>query len=130
MKYNSVLNKYIFAEIFQPFILNIGFFSFIFLLFQMLEIIGMIVNYRISLVTVFQLIVYSMPYFLVFVFPMSAMLSVLLTIMRMSNDNELIALRAGGVSMYALVPPVMGFCLIAAVLTAVMSVWAMPWGMF
>jgi lipopolysaccharide export system permease protein len=130
MKYDSVLNRYIFAEIFQPFILNIGFFSFIFLLFQMLEIIDMIVNYRISLLTVLHLIVYSMPYFLVFVFPMSAMTSVLLTVLRMSNDNELIALRAGGVSMYALVPPIMGFCLIAAIMTAAMSVWAMPWGMF
>jgi len=129
MKINSIISRYVFKELIPPFFLNTVFFSLIFLLFQMLEITKMIVNYKIGLGIVLQMIVYSMPYFLVFVFPMSVMMSVLLTFLRMSNDNEIIALRAGGISLYALVPPVVVFSLIAAIFTAWMSVYGMPWGM-
>lgn len=129
MKLNSIISRYVFKELIPPFFLNTVFFSLIFLLFQMLEITNMIVNYKIGLGIILKMIVYSMPYFLVFVFPMSVMMAVLLTFLRMSNDNEIIALRAGGISLYALIPPVFVFSLIAAVFTALMSVYGMPWGM-
>lgn len=48
---------------------------------------------------------YSLPSFLVYVFPMAILLAVLLTVGRMSGENELVALRAGGVSLQRFTMP-------------------------
>jgi lipopolysaccharide export system permease protein len=99
MKPNSIIHRYIMSEMMPPFFITLVFFTFVFLMTKMLEITNWIVNYNISLVTVVLFIVYATPFFMVFVIPMSIMLSVLLTFLRLSGDNELIALKSGGVSM-------------------------------
>ncbi len=128
MKINSIIYKYIFKEMIPPFVINLLFFNFIFLLTKILDITNMIVNYRISLFDVMLLLIYSMPHFLEFVIPMSVMTTVLLTFFRLSSDNEIVALKAGGVSIYKLLPPVLLFCLIGCMLTGFMTIYGLPWG--
>lgn len=111
-----------------PFILNIVFFTFVFLMAKILDITKMIVNYKISISSVFLLLFYSIPHFLEFVIPLSIMMSILLTFLRLSADNEIVALKAGGFSIYRLLPPVMLFCLLGFLLTGFMSIYGMPWG--
>jgi len=111
-----------------PFVINLLFFNFIFLLTKILDITNMIVNYRISLFDVMLLLIYSMPHFLEFVIPMSTMMAVLLTFFRLSSDNEIVALKAGGVSIYKLLPPVLLFCLIGCMLTGFITIYGLPWG--
>ena len=128
MKINSIVYKYIFKEMIPPFVINLLFFNFIFLLTKILDITNMIVNYRISLFDVLLLLIYSMPHFLEFVIPMSVMTTVLLTFFRLSSDNEIVALKAGGMSIYELLPPVLLFCLIGCILTGFMTIYGLPWG--
>jgi lipopolysaccharide export system permease protein len=128
MKINSIIYKYIFREMIPPFVINLLFFNFIFLLTKILDITNMIVNYRISLLDVMLLLIYSMPHFLEFVIPMSVMTTVLLTFFRLSSENEIVALKAGGLSIYKLLPPVLLFCLIGCILTGFMTIYALPWG--
>jgi lipopolysaccharide export system permease protein len=59
---------------------------------------------------------------------MSVMMAVLLTFIRLSNDKELVALKASGVSIYGLMPPVFVFCLMGVVLSSFITVYGMPWG--
>lgn len=128
MKVNSIINRYILKEMFSPFIINIIFFMFVFLLTQMLEITNMIVNYKIGLSVVARLLGYSVPYFLVFIIPMSVMMAVLLTFLKMSSDNEITALKSGGVNLYQLLPPVFIFCFMGCLLTGIMIIYGLPWG--
>ncbi|MDL1967148.1 MAG: LPS export ABC transporter permease LptF [Deltaproteobacteria bacterium] len=128
MTINSIIYKYIFKEMIPPFVISLLFFNFIFLLTKILDITNMIVNYRISLFDVMLLLIYSMPHFLEFVIPMSTMMTVLLTFFRMSSDNEIVALKAGGISSYSLLPPVLLFCLIGCILTGFMTIYGLPWG--
>ncbi len=128
MKPNAILYRYIIREMLPPFLLNVIFLTFIFLLSRILEITNLIVNYKIGLAPVFRMIIYTMPYFLAYVIPMSVMLAVLLTFLRMSGDNEITALKASGVSLYQMLPPVLTFCLAGCLLTAFMSVYGLPWG--
>jgi len=128
MKLNSIFSRYLLREMLPPFYISVMFFSFIFLLTRILDITNMIVNYKIGVSAVFLMIVYTMPYFLVFVIPMSVMMTVLLTFLRLSDDNEIIALKAGGISIYRLLPPVFMFCLMGCLLTAFMSICGLPWG--
>lgn len=128
MKINSIVNKYLFKEMIPPFLISIIFFTFLFLMAKILLITNLVVNYNISLPKVILLLVYFVPYFLVFVVPMSVMMAVILTFLRLSSDNEIIALKTGGVSIYGLLPPVLMFCLIGYIVTFFLAVYGMPWG--
>jgi len=105
-----------------------AFFTFLFLTAKILFITNLVVNHNIGVLKVIQMLVFFVPYFLVFVIPMSVMMAVLLTFLRFSSDNEITALKTGGISLFGLLPPVLLFCLIGFVLTFIMSVYGMPWG--
>ena len=128
MKINTTINRYIFVELIPPFLVNLVFFSFIFLMTQILEITNLVVNYRISPWSVILMLFYTLPFFLQFIIPLSVMMAVLLTFLRLSKDNEIVAMKSGGISLYGLVPPVLLFCLSAAILTAFMSLYGLPKG--
>ena len=104
------------------------FFTFVFLMVEMLKVTNMVVNYRVGLFTVLIMLAYSTPYFLTYVIPMSVMIAVLLTFLRLSGDNEIIALKSSGMSIYQLLPPVMLFCMLGCLLTLFMTVYGMAWG--
>lgn len=123
-----IIPRYIFGEMVPPFTINVVFFTFVFLMTKILDITNLVVNYKISLLSVLLMLVYSMPFFLVFVIPMSVMMTVLLTFLRMSSDNEIIALKAGGVSLYRLLAPVLAFALVGCLLTGFMGIYGLPWG--
>lgn len=128
MKLYTIINRYVFREMIPPFLINLGFLSFIFLLAQILEVTNLVVNYKVSLVSVLLLIVYSMPEFLKFTIPMSVMMGVLLTFLKMASDKEIIAIKASGCSIYHLMAPVFLFCMIGFAMTFVMSVYGGVWG--
>jgi lipopolysaccharide export system permease protein len=128
MKINSILNRYVFKEMIPPFIINLVFFTFIFLMTKILDITKLIVNYRISISSVLLMLIYAVPHFLEFVIPMSVMMAVLLTFLRLSSDNEIVALKAGGISIYGLIPSVLVFSMMGLILTGFMTVYGSPWG--
>ena len=128
MPLNTIINRYIFKEIIPPFIINLVFLTFIFLMTRILDITNMIVNYRISLWKIILMLIYSMPFFLEFVIPMSIMMATLLTFLRLSSDNEIVAMKASGMSVYRLLPPVFLFCVLGWLLTSFMAIYGLPWG--
>ncbi|OEU64673.1 MAG: LPS export ABC transporter permease LptF, partial [Desulfobacterales bacterium PC51MH44] len=128
MKINSIIYRYVFKEMIPPFVINLMFFTFVFLMAEMLKVTNMVVNYSVGVFTVLIMLAYSTPYFLTFVIPMSIMMAVLLTFLRLSSDNEVVALKTSGMSIYGLLPPVMLFCLIGCLLTLFMTIYGMPWG--
>ena len=125
---SKTLHRYIFLEMIPPFVTSMAFFMFVFLMGQLLDITNMIVQHQVSLGIFALLLVLTLPYFLVYIIPMSAMMSVLLTFLRMSGDNEITALKAGGVSMYRLLPPVLVFAVLCMIVTGFMGIYGMPWG--
>ena len=128
MKISSIIYRYVFKEMMPPFVINLIFFTFVFLMVEMLKVTNMVVNYRVGVLTVLIMLAYSTPYFLTYVIPMSVMIAVLLAFLRLSGDNEIVALKTSGMSIYGLLPPAMLFCLIGCLLTFFMTAYGMPWG--
>jgi lipopolysaccharide export system permease protein len=126
MKINSIFNRYIFSQLFAPFIITLIFFTFVFLMAQMLKITNLIVNYSVDLISILNILVLSTPFFFMFVIPMSVMMAILLTFLRMSSDNEIIAMKTSGINLYRLLPPVFAFCLGGYLLTFYMSAYGAP----
>jgi len=111
-----------------PFVINLMFFTFVFLMVEMLKVTNMVVNYSVGVFTVLIMLAYSTPYFLTYIIPMSIMVAILLTFLRLSGDNEIVALKTSGMSIYGLLPPAMFFCLLGCLLTLFMTLYGMPWG--
>jgi len=128
MKINSIIFRYIFKEMIPTFVISLMFFTFVFLMAEMLKVTNMVVNYSVGIFNVFIILVCSTPYFLTFVIPMSIMIAVLLSFLRLSTDNEIVALKTSGISIYGLLPPAVLFCLLGCLLTLFMTIYGMPWG--
>jgi len=75
-----------------------------------------------------RMIACLMPSFLVFTLPMAFLLAVLLAFGRLSSDNEITVLKAGGVSLLQLMPPVLACAIVTAALSLVVSLYGVPWG--
>lgn len=71
---------------------------------------------------------YMIPMFLIMVIPISCMVSVFLTFLRMSTDRELIALKAGGVSVYQMLRSPAFFSFLCMVFTLFISLHGIAWG--
>jgi lipopolysaccharide export system permease protein len=128
MKVNSIISRYVFREMIPPFFINLILFTFIFLMAKILNITDLIVNYGVSVSSVLLMLICSIPSFLVFVIPMSIMMGVLLAFLRFSNDNEIIALKSAGLSIFRLLSPVFVFSLIGWLVTGFMCIYGSPWG--
>ena len=64
--------------------------------------------------------------FLVMVLPISLLLSTLYTLLSFGRHSELIAMRAGGVSMQRMAAPLLGLGLVCTLLSAAAEEWAGP----
>ena len=124
----AIIDRYIFTELLPTFFVTLVFFTFVFMMTNLLEITNLIINYRVQLSAVLKMMAFSMPFFLEFIIPMSVMMAILMTFLRMSADNEVVALKSSGVGIFRLLPPVVLFCIAGFFLTAFMSIYGLPWG--
>jgi len=122
----TALDRYVLTQFLPYFIVSIIFFTSVFLTHELLDIIDFIVNYNADMVQFILMLIYSMPYFLGYVIPISTMIAVLLAFLRMSGDNEITAIKSSGISIYRLLSPVIVLCLGTCLLTAMVSVWVLP----
>lgn len=115
------LDRYLLREILGPFGLGLLVYTFILLVQQFFEIADWVIKRGIPGTTVAQLLLHLLPSIVVLTLPMALLLGVLLGVGRLASDSELIALRAGGVSVYRLVPAVA----MLSLLVALFNVWLM-----
>lgn len=96
---------------------------------KMLRLRHLLVTMDLSLLDIGALFFYLTPFFLMLLIPVAGMISMFLTFQRMSGDRELMALRAGGISLSQILPAPSVFLLICAGLTLFVSLYGVSWGM-
>ena len=102
----SVMDRYIASELLAPFLFGVGAFSSVGVAVGILfELVRKIVESGLPIAIASQVFLLNLPAFIVLAFPMSTLLSALMTYSRLSSDSELIALRSSGVSVYRLAIP-------------------------
>ncbi|MEE4363706.1 MAG: LPS export ABC transporter permease LptF [Desulfotignum sp.] len=124
----NIIHRYIFKEFLPPFGISLFFLTFVFLMTRIPDITNLVVNYNADISAILMMVVYTLPRFLEFTIPMSVMISVLLTFMRMSGENEIVALKGAGLSLYRLLPPVLIFCVLGTGLTLWITISGVAWG--
>ncbi len=123
-----ILWRHVIQELLTPTLLGFGVFTFLFLMRFLLRISQLWIVYGAELENVLWAVVYSLPHIMVLTIPMGLLVGSLIAFGRMSADFEIVALRAAGVSLLHLLPPV----LIAATILWAATSWVymvmMPWG--
>ena len=128
MKPFKRIHTYIFFELVPPFVISLFFLTFVFLMTRIPQITNMVVNYNADISAILMMIGFTLPRFLEFTIPMSAMISILLTFMRMAGENEIVALKGAGTSLYKLLGPVLVFSVAATLMTMWVTVFGVSWG--
>lgn len=122
------LYRYISREILSPLLLGLVTFTIVLLMGRMLKLADMVVSKGVPLGELLLLIAYLLPNFAMITIPMAMLLAVLLAFSRLSADSEIVAIKASGISLYRLLPPVMTIAAAAYAVTTVVSLYALPLG--
>jgi lipopolysaccharide export system permease protein len=122
----KTLNLYLLKELFPAFVLGLVGFTGVLLTGRILQLTDLFVNKGFPLIHILAFLYYLLPSFLVLTIPMATLLAVLLTFNRLASDNEITALKASGVRLYQLTPPVIGLSAFALILTVLLSLYVLP----
>lgn len=123
-----ILSLYIIREISSLFLLGISVFTLILLMGRLIKLTELVVSRAVPLADVSRMILYLLPSFLVFTIPMAFLLAVLLAFGRLSADNEITVIKASGISLLQIMPPVLSCAVVAAMMTLSASLIGVPWG--
>ncbi|MHB8066865.1 MAG: LPS export ABC transporter permease LptF [Desulfobaccales bacterium] len=123
-----IIYRYLLQEIMAPFGASLLAFTTIVFLGRLMRVTQMIVVKGVGLIEVLKTCAYLFPYLLVFTLPMAATVGILLALMRLSEDQEVVALKTSGLSYSQLLPPILIFSLATAMLTFFFTAYGSPWG--
>jgi lipopolysaccharide export system permease protein len=122
----KTLLRYLIAEILPPFFFGLLAFTFILLVFRILRLIELVVTRGVPLFQIGKLFALILPTFLEMTVPMAFLLAILLGLGRMSNDQELLAMKASGVSTPQIFWPIALVGLMVALMTLGLTMFARP----
>jgi lipopolysaccharide export system permease protein len=121
-----LLFRYLLKELIPSFGVGLLAFTLILLMDKVMRIVEWIVRKGVSITDVLKIFGCLLPSFFVFTLPTALLLSVLLTFSRIQSDNEMVALKACGVSLYRLLPPVYAFGVFVSAVSLFLTGWAGP----
>jgi lipopolysaccharide export system permease protein len=124
----KTLRRYLASEIGGAFLAGIAMFSSVLFLLRALSLIEMIFARGVPAALVLRLLGAILPSFLEAVLPMAFLLGGGGGLGRMASDHETLALRAAGLSLWSVLPPVLALSFVVAAATLALSMTARPWG--
>ena len=102
-----LMDLYLLRRFFLYFALMMGAFVFLFEAFTFFELLDNIARNRIPFTIVVEYFLYLTPYLLYQLAPLGALVAILVTIGVMSKNNEIVACKASGTSLYRLAVPLL-----------------------
>ncbi len=97
---------YILKELSYILLLSLVILTFILVMSRLGKLTDLVINKGVELMDIVLLIVYSSPPYLTFTLPMAFLLSTIVTLGRLSTENEILALKASGVNLKCLFVPI------------------------
>jgi len=123
-----LLYSYIANELLAPFFASFLILYGVFFLIRLIPLLDVVLALRIGTGDFVRLFSYIFPHMLLYVIPMSSMAGVIIGFTRLTNDREILALKACGVSLRQMLPPVLLIAAAIACLTGFFSVRLIPAG--
>ena len=101
-----ILRNYLLKEFIGPFLLTLGLLSFIMIIVGNLKkIADLVINKGVDFFSVVKIFILLTPYIVTYALPISVLVAILMSLGRLSSDNEIIAIRASGINVFKLISP-------------------------
>ncbi len=104
---HTIIDLYVLRRFFYHFAIVMGIFILLFQTFTFFELLDDIARHRIPFLVVINYFRFLVPYLLYQLTPLGALVAVLVTIGVMSKNNEVVAFKASGISLYRLAVPLL-----------------------
>ncbi|MGH2454135.1 MAG: LptF/LptG family permease [bacterium] len=122
----AILDRYIVREVGAIFLFGIALFTLILTVNHIFFLARFAATEHIAVTTVVRLLLLRVPYFLAFSLPMALLLGVLLTFGRLSDRNEVVAMRTSGISLIRVALPVLAGGLAVSLSGIALNEWVVP----
>lgn len=122
----KIFTKYIAKSLLTLFAGVLGILTFVIFMNHFIRVVDMAMNYGTSWGWVASSLLNLLPDVFCLSAPMSFQIAILLTLTSMSEQGELIALRAAGFSFKEIVRPLAGCALVLSIILVIMSNWVTP----
>ena len=104
---HTIIDLYVLRRFLYHFAIVMGIFILLFQTFTFFELLDDIARHRIPFLIVMSYFRFLIPYLLYQLTPLGALVAVLVTIGVMSKNNEIVAFKASGISLYRLAVPLL-----------------------
>jgi lipopolysaccharide export system permease protein len=120
------LNRYIFLEHILPFLGAVSVISLIFLINFLLRSMDRLLGKNLGAGLILEFVALNMAWILAMAIPMGVLISVLMVYGRLGEDNEITALRAGGISFSSIIKPSLLFAFLVGAGTVYFNNYILP----
>ncbi len=124
----KILDKYIIKEIIPPALLAIIIFTFVMVMNKLLLLADMLIQKGVSIAIISRMLIYILPSIVSLTVPIAVLLGIIIGLNRLASDSEIIAIRAGGVSVYKLMIPIMLFSICMWMINSFVMIYTLPKG--
>ncbi|MDR2733305.1 MAG: LptF/LptG family permease [Spirochaetota bacterium] len=124
----KILTKYMLRSLIPNYFVGLAFFTILLLVNEVFRMVALVIERNASPDHVMQLFVFTIPYVLALTIPMAVIIASILTFGRMSNENEIVALRGSGISLRRIIWPNFFFGLALLALALLFYDTVLPWG--
>jgi lipopolysaccharide export system permease protein len=125
---SSILTRSIFKEVSYFFAITLFAFTGLLFILRVLRLSHLVVNKYVPAQQIALVFISVIPTFLEIALPLAALLGVMLAFARASGDSEVIVLKASGVSLTRLLPPLLVFGGVITLFGFFVSSVLKPWG--
>ena len=122
----DIIWRYVFREVLSPTLLGLCVYVLVFIMNALFELAELTIKKDLSVRSVATILFFYLPRVLEMTIPMAILLGVLVGVGRLSTDSEVVALRAGGVSYWKLLYPVLTLGLIGWAVSSVLILGVEP----
>ncbi|VAX35905.1 hypothetical protein MNBD_UNCLBAC01-1117 [hydrothermal vent metagenome] len=123
----KIIRSYILRECIVPFILSISILTCVFLLGNLIQLTNLVINKGVALATIGRVFLLMIPVLLGYTIPIACLISIIMAFSRLSSDNEIIALRAGGIHLGQLLAPLLILGIIISLFSIILNERIIPY---
>lgn len=122
------LDLYILTEVIGPVVGGVVFFSFVFLMFQILRLADFFIIHGVAIEILLEMAGLMIVSFLPIALPIAFLIGILVAFGRLSADSELVAMKANGISVFRLAIPALAVALAFTILSLGLNMEWVPRG--
>lgn len=122
----NILDRYVLRQFVVTFVFAIVALSSIFIIIDVFERIDKFIDNKTPVWTVLRFYIVFVPYVLELVNPIALMLAGLFSVGRLSNNNEIAAMRSGGQGPIRFLMPILAFALVMSIAQMFFNGWVAP----